>query len=41
MQANHRRFHLGIFGGSGTGKTTYAMKYMASASAKCVFIYDA
>lgn len=41
MQANHRRFHLGIFGGSGTGKTTYAMRYVAATHSRLVFIFDA
>ena len=41
MQLEHRRFHLGIFGGSGTGKTTYALKFVAHAQAKTVFLFDA
>src|SRR5467141_1453295 len=41
MQLTHKRFHLGVFGGSGTGKTTYALKYVANARAKCVFLFDA
>lgn len=41
MQLSHPRFHLGVFGGSGTGKTTYALKFVATAKAKCVFLFDA
>jgi hypothetical protein len=41
MQLNHKRFHLGVFGGSGTGKTTYALKFVANAPARCVFLFDA
>ncbi len=41
MQLNHPRFHLGVFGGSGTGKTTYALKFVARAPARCVFLFDA
>ena len=41
MQLSHPRFHLGVFGGSGTGKTTYALKFVASTNARCVFLYDA
>ncbi len=41
MQLEHRRFHLGIFGGSGTGKTTYAAKFITHAPARHVFIFDA
>jgi len=40
MQISHKRFHLGIFGGSGTGKTTYAMRYLAAAAARMAFIFD-
>lgn len=36
----HRRFHLGVFGASGTGKTTYAIKFIAHAPASCRFIFD-
>ena len=41
MQIGHRRFHLGIFGGSGTGKTTYALKFISHAPARHVFLFDA
>lgn len=41
MQLAHPRFHLGVFGGSGTGKTTYALKYVANSRARCVFLFDA
>jgi len=41
MQLAHRRFHLGIFGGSGCGKTTYALKFIAHAQARTVFLFDA
>lgn len=41
MQLSHRRYHLGVFGGSGTGKTTYALKFVANAKARCVFLFDA
>lgn len=41
MQLDHVRYHLGVFGGSGTGKTTYALKYVAASKAKCVFLFDA
>jgi hypothetical protein len=41
MQRNHKRNHLGVFGGSGTGKTTYALKYIANAKSTCVFLFDA
>jgi hypothetical protein len=40
MQRAHKRFHLGVFGGSGSGKSTYAMKFVANAPAKCVFLFD-
>lgn len=40
MQLSHKRYHLGVFGGSGTGKTTYAVKFAANARAVCVFIFD-
>jgi len=38
--SDHPRFHLGIFGGSGSGKTTYALKFIARAQAACVFCFD-
>lgn len=41
MQLDHPRFHLGIFGGSGSGKTSYALKYVATVKARCVFLFDA
>ena len=41
MQLEHRRFHLGIFGASGTGKTTYALKFVTHAQARTVFLFDA
>jgi len=40
MQIGFRRFHLGIFGGSGTGKTTYALKFISHAPARHVFLFD-
>jgi ABC-type dipeptide/oligopeptide/nickel transport system ATPase component len=40
MQAHHPRFHLGIFGGSGSGKSTYARKAITGMPATCVFIFD-
>lgn len=30
-----------MFGGSGSGKSTYAMKFLAHAPARCVFLFDA
>lgn len=41
MQPDHERFHLGVFGGSGTGKTTYALRFITVAKARCVFLFDA
>lgn len=41
MQLGHPRFHLGVFGGSGTGKTTYALKYVANSKSRCAFLFDA
>lgn len=41
LQLNHARYHLGIFGGSGTGKTTYARKFLCNAKATCRFLFDA
>ncbi|HYG23380.1 MAG TPA: hypothetical protein VEH04_11405 [Verrucomicrobiae bacterium] len=41
MQLNHPRFHLGIFGGSGTGKTEYGLRFVANAKSRCVFLFDA
>ncbi len=40
MQRSHRRFELGIFGGSGSGKTTYAAKFIANVPSRCVFLFD-
>lgn len=40
MQRQHRRFHLLVCGGSGTGKTTYAVKFLAHAQAECRFVFD-
>lgn len=39
-QFDHKRNHLGIFGGSGTGKTTYAIRAITGQSSECVFIFD-
>jgi hypothetical protein len=39
-QLDHERYILGVFGGSGTGKTTYAAKFIANAPARCRFIFD-
>jgi len=41
VQLGHRAFHLGIFGASGTGKTTYALKFVTHAPARHVFLFDA
>jgi hypothetical protein len=41
MQLAHPRYHLGVFGGSGTGKTTYALKFAAHTQARCAFLFDA
>lgn len=41
MQLDHARFHLGVFGGSGTGKTTYGLKFVAHSPARCRFLFDA
>lgn len=41
MQLSHPRYHLGVFGGSGTGKTTYALKFLANAPATCRYLFDA
>lgn len=40
MPKRHKKFHLGVFGESGNGKTTYAMKFVAHAGASCVFLFD-
>lgn len=40
-QWDHKRNHVGIFGGSGTGKTTYTLRYITTAESECVFIFDA
>lgn len=47
MQRKHKKFQLGVFGESGTGKTTYAAKYIVNAGPcrccggpKTVFIFD-
>lgn len=40
MQLNHPRFMLGVFGGSGTGKTTYGTKFICAEKAEAVFIFD-
>jgi|ERR1041384_542197 hypothetical protein len=37
---DHPRFHLGIFGASGTGKTTYGLRFISGAKASCVFCFD-
>jgi DNA helicase HerA-like ATPase len=39
-QLDHERYLLGVFGGSGTGKTTYAAKFLANTTARCRFIFD-
>lgn len=41
MQLDHRPFRLGVFGGSGTGKTTYALRFLANTEFRCRFIFDA
>ena len=41
MQLGHKRFRLGVFGASGTGKTTYALRYVAHARTSCAFLFDA
>ena len=40
MQLHHKAFRLGIFGASGTGKTTFAEKYLRGTSAEVRFIFD-
>lgn len=40
MQTSHPRFHLGVFGGSGSGKTTYARKVITGLASRCVFLFD-
>jgi hypothetical protein len=40
QRIGHRRFQLGVFGGSGSGKTEYACRFLACAPASCVFIFD-
>jgi|SRR6185369_15296091 len=37
---DHPRFHLGVFGGSGSGKTTYALRFVSRAVSSCVFCFD-
>lgn len=40
MILSHPRFHLGVFGASGTGKTTYAERFICGAKSEAVFIFD-
>lgn len=38
---NHPKFVLGVFGSSGTGKTTYATRFLERIKTTCRFIFDA
>jgi len=40
LQLEHPRFHLGVFGGSGSGKTTFATRFLERARARVRFIFD-
>jgi hypothetical protein len=40
QRIEHQRFHLGVFGGSGTGKSEYVCRFLAYAKASCVFTFD-
>src|SRR5882672_2899861 len=40
MRHAHKRFHLGVFGPGGSGKTEYAMKFVANAPATCIYLFD-
>jgi DNA helicase HerA-like ATPase len=40
VQIDHPAYRLGIFGGSGSGKTTFALKVLANLPAKVRFIFD-
>jgi hypothetical protein len=40
MQRSHKRNHTGIFGGGGSGKTTFATKYICNATSELVSIFD-
>jgi len=39
-QTDHPRFILGVFGGSGTGKTTYAIRFVCAERSAAVFVFD-
>jgi len=41
LMLGHRRFHLGIFGASGNGKTTFAENFLRRARARVRFVFDA
>jgi hypothetical protein len=41
MQLDHSAYRLGIFGASGTGKTSFALRFLANTPATCRFIFDA
>lgn len=41
MQLDHAAYRLGIFGASGTGKTSFALRFLANTAASCRFIFDA
>jgi hypothetical protein len=40
MQIDHPAYRLGIFGASGSGKTTFALKVLANLPAKLRFVFD-
>ena len=40
-QLDHKAYRLGIFGASGTGKTSFALRFLANTEATCRFIFDA
>ncbi len=40
MQSSHPRYHLGVFGGSGSGKSSFARRAITGMPSTCVFIFD-
>lgn len=40
MQIHHEAFTVGIFGSKGSGKTTYALRFLANTPARMRFIFD-